>query len=239
MTDFPEAGFARIKFAAAMAIGLALALSALPVSAEILVLEGGGFLKISEFEVIGSRVRVSLTSGGTLYLSLTRVERIVEDELEPIVELVEPGKGGSFRLEHRLEDTAPDVPFGDLMLQAAARHGLNPQLIAAMARVESSFRSQVVSPKGARGLMQVMPATGIRFGAKPSALFDPETNIETGVRYIAWLKDRFSGSLDLILAAYNAGEATVDRYQGVPPYRETRDYIERIRSYLEIDPEPS
>ena len=174
-----------------------------------------------------------------LVLPITRVERIVEDEIEAKTEDVEPRLWVEFSLAYRADDIAPEVPYADLIMQAGERHDVNPRLIAAMARAESTFRSQVVSPKGARGVMQVMPATGVRFGAQPSDLFDPATNIETGVRYIAWLRDRFGGSLDLILAAYNAGEATVERYGGVPPYRETRNYIERIRRYLEDEDQSS
>lgn len=205
---------------------------ATPASAEIVVLVGGGFLKVSDFRVEGSRVTVTFASGGELRLPLARVERIVADEIvdEPEVDREQPGT--SFRLEHLAQDPAPAVPFGEHMRAVAERMDLNPALLAAMARAESAFDSEAVSPKGARGLMQVMPATGRRFGAEPAQLFDPQVNLDAAGRYLAWLRERFADDLDLILAAYNAGEATVDRYEGVPPYRETREYIRRVRSYL-------
>jgi soluble lytic murein transglycosylase-like protein len=83
--------------------------------------------------------------------------------------------------------------------------------------------------------MQLMPATARRLGYPADDLLDPEINLEAGVRYVAELAARYTNDLALILAAYNAGEATVDRYHGVPPYRETRDYIRRIYSYLGVE----
>lgn len=218
------------------AIAMALLLVASPslASAEIVVLTGGGFLKASASEVTDQRVRITLASGGEVHLPLSRVERIVADEIvdEP---LPEPGESSAFRLDHTPEDRAPDVPYGAEMLSAALRFGLNPELLAAMARAESAFDPGAVSPKGARGLMQVMPATGRRFGAQPAELFNPSANLGAAARYLAWLRRRFADDLDLILAAYNAGEATVEHYGGVPPYRETRGYILRVRSYLSGD----
>jgi soluble lytic murein transglycosylase-like protein len=101
-----------------------------------------------------------------------------------------------------------------------------------VARAESSFDARALSSKGACGLLQLMPATGQRFGLKRSELFDPKKNLEAGSRYLRWLLDRFSGDLRLALAAYNAGEHAVDRHKGVPPYRETRTYLSRIYASL-------
>lgn len=204
-----------------------------PALAEIVVLAGGGFLKASAYEVLGERVRLTLASGGELRLPLSRVERIVEDEIVRAPESLDVVAGEDFRLDHDPADPAPTVPYGDQMLAAAEGAGLNPALLAAMARAESAFDADAVSHKGARGLMQVMPATGRRFGADPAALFEPQVNLRAAARYLDWLRDRFEDDLDLILAAYNAGEATVDRYHGVPPYRETREYVRRVRSYLQ------
>ena len=202
-----------------------------PLSAEIVVLSGGGFLKATGYEVRDSRVTVALPGGGVVRLPLTRVERIVADEI--VLDPVELG-GGSMevRLHHDPDDPAPDVPYGEQMLAVAADADINPELLAAMARAESAFDARALSRKGARGLMQIMPATGRRFGAEPEALFDPEVSLRTAARYLSWLRGRFEDDLDLILAAYNSGEATVDRYGGVPPYRETREYISRVRRYL-------
>jgi soluble lytic murein transglycosylase-like protein len=100
---------------------------------------------------------------------------------------------------------------------------------------ESAYDARALSVKGARGLMQLMPATARRFGVTDERIHDPEVNVEAGTRYLAWLLDHFDGDLALALAAYNAGEGTVDRYQGVPPYRETRGYVQRIFHALGLD----
>jgi soluble lytic murein transglycosylase-like protein len=122
--------------------------------------------------------------------------------------------------------------YASLIEAAAIRHGLSPLLIAAVTRVESDFDPLDVSDKGARGLMQVMPETGARFGITADRLFDPAPNIAAGTAYLAWLLNRYRGDLDLALAGYNAGEGAVDQYGGIPPYRETRDYVKRVRAVL-------
>lgn len=120
-----------------------------------------------------------------------------------------------------------------LIRQAASRHSVPVALIEAIVRVESDFDTHCLSSKGARGLMQVMPETGARFGvANPEQLFHPAHNIAAGTAYLAWLLDRYDGDLDLTLAAYNAGEGAVKNYGGIPPYRETREYVRRVRRVL-------
>lgn len=131
------------------------------------------------------------------------------------------------------------VPYGDLIDRAAALHGIDAALIVAMVRVESSFDPRAVSHKGARGLMQVMPATAQRFGVDGEDLFDPDINLEVGLRYLSWLRDRFDGDTQRMLAAYNAGEAAVDTYDGVPPYDETRAYVQRIYGLMGWADSPS
>jgi soluble lytic murein transglycosylase-like protein len=120
----------------------------------------------------------------------------------------------------------------DVIHEAALSHSLPPSLVEAVARVESGLNPKALSPKGARGLMQVMPATGRRFGIKSDRLFEPEHNLAAGAAYLAWLMDRYDDNLDLALAAYNAGEGAVDDYGGIPPYRETQDYVRRVKAAL-------
>jgi soluble lytic murein transglycosylase-like protein len=119
-----------------------------------------------------------------------------------------------------------------LIRDAAMRRALDPELVEAIARVESDFNPYEVSHKGALGLMQVIPATGKRFGVERERLFDPQDNLAAGTAYLAWLLDRYHGDLDLALAAYNAGEGAVDRHRGIPPYRETQQYVKRVRAAL-------
>jgi rhodanese-related sulfurtransferase len=117
---------------------------------------------------------------------------------------------------------------GDTVRVLAPRYDLDPELVLAVIETESGFNAQARSPKGAQGLMQLMPDTAARFGVDDA--FDPMQNLAGGMAYLRWLLDYFGGELRLALAGYNAGERAVDRYRGVPPYAETRDYVRRITS---------
>ncbi len=119
-----------------------------------------------------------------------------------------------------------------MIYEASRRHALNPQVVAALIHTESAGNPRAVSRKGARGLMQLMPATAERFGAHVEKLNDPKENLEAGIRYLSWLIEQFPNDLSKVLAAYNAGENAVWRYGGIPPYRETRDYVKRIYTTL-------
>jgi soluble lytic murein transglycosylase-like protein len=131
----------------------------------------------------------------------------------------------------------PEAPFGDLIYSMAGQYAVNPYLVAALIQVESAFNPRAVSRKGARGLMQLLPETARRFGlSKRRDLFDPAKNMEAGIRYLRWLSDRFSGDAARVLAAYNAGEGAVDRFGGVPPFQETRNYVTRIFGLLGLVP---
>jgi peptidoglycan DL-endopeptidase CwlO len=121
------------------------------------------------------------------------------------------------------------VPYADLFTAAGARHGVDPALLAGVAKVESGFDSAAVSPAGATGLMQFMPATAAGLGVDAS---DPASAVDGAARYLRQLTDRF-GSTDLALAAYNAGPGTVSRYGGVPPYAETQSYVRKVTSAAE------
>jgi soluble lytic murein transglycosylase-like protein len=120
--------------------------------------------------------------------------------------------------------------YRPMIRDAAMRRSLSPELVEAIARVESDFNPYEVSEKGALGLLQVMPETGARFGVARERLFDPQANLAAGTAYLAWLRDRYHGELDLILAAYNAGEGAVDEHHGIPPFRETQQYVKRVRA---------
>jgi soluble lytic murein transglycosylase-like protein len=111
--------------------------------------------------------------------------------------------------------------------EAASRHGLDPCLIFSVMRAESAFNRMAISPKGASGLMQLMPATATRFGVKN--IFDPRENVFGGAKYLRWLLDRFSGDVRLALAGYNAGEGAVEFYgYRIPPFLETQNYVRTI-----------
>jgi soluble lytic murein transglycosylase-like protein len=207
--------------------------SSVPAGAELAILSTGDFIKVKAFEVQGERMRLELARGGVLTLPLDIIERVVDDEIplepEPVPE---PPAEATFHFAFHPEAAVPATPFGDLIFQTAQRFDLNPTLVAAVIRAESAFDPRAVSIKGARGLMQLMPATAQRFGVQHDELFDPARNLEAGMRYLEWLLRRFDGDLPRALAAYNAGEGAVDRYDGVPPYRETRRYLKRIYTHL-------
>jgi transglycosylase-like protein with SLT domain len=208
-----------------------------PARAELVVLTDGRFLKVKSYEVGEEQARLDLFYGGSLTLPIERVERIVDDEVipepEPVeavaeVELVPP----AIPLRFEESQAVPEGPYGALIYETARKHQVNPQLVAALIRQESAGNVRAVSHKGARGLMQLMPATARRFGVRKEQLFDPQHNLEAGVRYLSWLVDQFPNDLAKVLAAYNAGEGAVTRYDGIPPYRETRDYVRRIFTNL-------
>lgn len=182
-------------------------------------------------------------------IPLDVVERIVDDEYERLPDPPELAPDAAIAakqlaLEKRSVRTfsekpasspglsPPSVvpfspPFLSQILEAAKRHRIDPAFIAAVIKVESNSHPHAVSRKGARGLMQLMPATARRLGVKSP--FDPRDNIRGGAAYLAELAVRFGErNADLILAAYNAGEHAVEEYGGVPPYRETRDYVRRV-----------
>lgn len=125
-----------------------------------------------------------------------------------------------------------DLPFGNAMSVAAERHDIDSLLVAAVVEAESRFMPAAVSPRGAVGLMQVQPATASMYGVQN--LSDPHANLDVGSRYLRQLLRDYDGNLELALAAYNAGPATVERYGGVPPFRETREYVKKVmRRYEE------
>lgn len=117
-------------------------------------------------------------------------------------------------------------PYQRLIEKVATEHAIEPGLFAALVEVESARRADAVSAKGARGLGQLMPGTAKRYGVVDP--HDPEDNLHGSARYLRFLLERYGGDRHLALAAYNAGEGAVDRFGGIPPYRETRDYVRRI-----------
>jgi hypothetical protein len=131
----------------------------------------------------------------------------------------------------RKEFFANAVPFGDLIHTKAQKYDVDPALVAAVVETESRFRTNARSEVGARGLMQLMPKTGRWMGA--TNLYNAEQNVDAGAKYLRYLNQRFDGNLTKTIAAYNAGEGNVRRYNGVPPFRETRSYVKRVMTRYE------
>jgi soluble lytic murein transglycosylase-like protein len=209
-----------------------------PARAELVILTDGNVLKVKAYEAQGDEARLAMPFGGRMTLPIGRIERVVDDEVAP-----EPDPPPAAATAAAVEappiplrfsegQPVPDGPYGSIIYAASRRHQVNPQVVAALIRAESAGNPRARSYKGARGLMQLMPATAERFGIAKARLYDPAQNLEAGVSYLSWLLDQFPNDLGKVLAAYNAGEQTVVKYQGIPPYRETRDYVRRIFTTL-------
>ncbi|MFQ6069701.1 MAG: lytic transglycosylase domain-containing protein [Candidatus Aminicenantales bacterium] len=117
-----------------------------------------------------------------------------------------------------------------LIQSIARRHGIPPSLVESIILVESNFNHLAISPKGAQGLMQLMPATARKYGVKD--IFDPVENIEGGVKYLKELIKTYKSHTNLVLAAYNAGKEAVEKYNGIPPFKETVNFIRKVRKYF-------
>jgi soluble lytic murein transglycosylase-like protein len=177
--------------------------------ADIAVLTNGQTFKVTAHRVGEGFVYLSLKDGGEIGVPVESLRGLVPDEV--IDEVASAPAGGDLR---------------ELATAAALRHGLEPSLVLAVVSVESAFRPEAVSPKGALGLMQLMPATAASLGVKDA--FDPAENLDGGARHLGSLLTLYGGDLQRALAAYNAGSGAVGRYRGVPPYRETRAYVKKV-----------
>ena len=154
-----------------------------------------------------------------IFIEHSRIERIEREDLESAAESKSSTKERGW--------TTGSAKIDSLIKQNGAKHGVDPYLIFCVMEQESHFSTRAVSPKGARGLMQLMPGTGARFGVRNP--FSPGENIAAGTRYLKQLLNQFNGRVDLVLASYNAGEGAVVKFgHKVPPYRETREYVRRI-----------
>lgn len=206
-------------------------------SASIALFADGRNMKIDGYSVEADTIHLTLASGGTMSLPLTRIERIVDDEVAT-PEVVDEAKkivaeGVLPQRSWRYSDEVRPLfksKYDDIIVAAARKFDVDAALVSAVIKAESDYDPRVVSHKGARGLMQLMPSTAKRFGVANS--FDPAENIHGGTRYLRWLLKTFDGHADLAVAAYNAGEGNVWKYDGVPPFRETVNYVNRIARHL-------
>ncbi|MBI3761204.1 MAG: lytic transglycosylase domain-containing protein [Chloroflexi bacterium] len=151
--------------------------------------------------------------------------QLIEKLLERLPAATRSGAGSA------TPGSAAPGDFDSIIQKAAARYGVDARLVRAVVRAESNFNPDAVSGAGAQGLMQLMPGTAAGLGV--SDPFDPQQNVDGGVRLLRNLLDRYHGSVPLALAAYNAGPGAVDRYGGIPPYRETQAYVPRVLSLMQ------
>jgi Transglycosylase SLT domain len=206
---------------------IALLVMEVSASAEIVFLSSGRTLSVKTHKVDGDHIVLTLRSGGEVTCDKTLIEKIEPDEV-PYIDPDAPAKPTGPD-DTTADEFLPDgTPYGEIIASVSEAQGVNPLLVRALIQVESKFRPTARSRKGAMGLMQLMPSTAREYNVRNP--FEPKANIEAGIKHLKSLIDRFGSSLELGLAAYNAGPGAVEKFNGVPPYRETRDYVRRILS---------
>ena len=188
-----------------LTIASLLVLGAISARADYAVLGNGFRLRVERQENQGSRVRLFIAGGGYVELEASQVESYEKDDAP---------------------EAPPATESEDPVTTAGYRQGLDPVLLKSIIAEESNFNPRAVSPKGAMGLMQLMPGTAEWLGVKD--FFSAAENVQGGALYLRTLLERYRGDLVKALAAYNAGPATVDRYGGIPPYAETQNYVRRV-----------
>lgn len=211
-----------------------LTLAAIPASASIALFTDGRAMKVEGYKVVDELTIELKMKSGSVTMPLARIDRIVDDEVVPAAVVEEVKKivehEGIFpKRSWRYDDARGPIfksKFDRVIVEAAKKFDVDAALISAVIKAESDFNPHELSNKGACGLMQLMPSTAGRFGVTNS--YDPVANIYGGVRYLRWLLQAFDGNADLAVAAYNAGEGNIWKYNGVPPFRETINYINRI-----------
>jgi hypothetical protein len=203
-----------------IAAGVLVGAFASTASAEIVYLTSGRTLSVKAHRDEGQAVILTLRAGGEVSCDKGLIVKIEPDEVPhpdpaPAQDPADP----------RDPSILQTTPYGEIISALSEAHGVDPLLVRALIQVESNYQPRARSSKGAMGLMQIMPATAREYRVRNP--YDPRTNIEVGVKRLKDLLDKW-GAVDLALAAYNAGEGAVQKFQGIPPYRDTRSYVSRI-----------
>jgi hypothetical protein len=204
--------------------------------ADIVVFKNGRTMSAREVRFSGEMATLALRSGGEMTFPAHIIDRVDPDEV-PYPDVIrpgsvsrEPGAGNAENAPKQVtaslvsEEALNTRPFADLISSVAAAHDVDLRLVHAVIEQESNYEPRARSQKGARGLMQLMPATARQYGVRNS--YDPKSNLEAGVRHLKNLLSRLD--LPEALAAYNAGEGTIQRYGGLPPFPETQTYVRNI-----------
>jgi soluble lytic murein transglycosylase-like protein len=209
-------------------------------SAELVFLKTGRSMSVKAVRYDGDQAVMTLRMGGEVTFDKAAIDRVEPDEVEypeptpepdptALASAASPAAAGRLGARTAVTETPlpqPVIPaqFNGLVNELAKRHGVDARLVHAVITVESAYQTKARSPKGAKGLMQLMPDTARQYGVRNA--YNAAANLEAGIKHLKSLLDRFE--LALALAAYNAGEATVRRFNGIPPYRETRDYVAKV-----------
>jgi hypothetical protein len=226
-------------FPAALVAGVLGA--AAPARAELVVFSSGRVMSVAGVRFEGDQATLRLRGGGELTCDRALVARVDPDE----VPWIDPATAAAPALEGVAAGAARTVPafepadipaeYRALVTRLAATHGVDARLVHAVIAVESAYQPRARSRKGARGLMQLMPATARQYGVRNA--YHAPANVEAGIRHLKTLLDRFAPRE--AIAAYNAGEAAVRRFGGVPPFPETRAYVERVLALAGLDASPA
>src|ERR1700726_5312153 len=217
-----------------LGVFVTLAMAALPCFAgEVAVLRNGFSIRHERREVVGDLTRLYVSADGANFIDVPTADIEHYEDAPPELPTAASDTGlsasGAKRVSSPFPRSTPNVPtvnLNEVVNSASGRYRLDPDLVNSVIKAESGFNARAVSPKGAQGLMQLMPRTASTLGV-PNA-FDPQANVEGGTKYLRELLERYNFDLVKALAAYNAGPQRVEQFNGVPPYYETRAYVARI-----------
>jgi len=215
------------------ALTLVLVGTAAPASAEIVFLTSGKTLSVKAHRIDGESIILTLRGGGEVTCDKSLIEKILPDEVphpEPKAEAPRDTAAATEQATAVDPSVLEKTPYGEIIASMSEAHGVNPLLVRALIQVESNYRPKARSHKGAMGLMQLMPSTAREYKVRNP--YDPKANIAAGVKHLAKLIEVHG--VELALAAYNAGEGAVKKFNGIPPYRETRNYVSKILSLAGI-----
>jgi soluble lytic murein transglycosylase-like protein len=205
---------------------IALAI-ATPASAELIFFSEQRSMSVASHRFEGDRIIVSLRGGGEMSFDRALISKIAPDEVPYAQDATAETKEAVLPVAAS-RGLAGATAYDPIIASAAAKHAVDARIVKAVIQVESAFQPRARSPKGAMGLMQLMPQTARQYKARNP--YDPATNIDAGTEYLKRLLDEFE--LPLALAAYNAGEGAVRRFGGIPPYAETQAYVTRVLGLL-------
>jgi hypothetical protein len=218
-----------VKAAALFCAVIVVLLARPATAAELAILRNGFSIRHEHRLAMGTTTRLYLAADDSSFTDVPTAEitGYEKDMLLPLPTPAETHAAMAARSETaKFESVRSEPALNEVVNSASAAYHLDPDLVNSVIHAESGFNARAVSPKGARGLMQLMPATASQLGVNDA--FDPQTNVEGGSRYLRELLERYNFDLVKALAAYNAGPLRVEQYQGVPPFRETRAYVARI-----------
>jgi hypothetical protein len=212
-------------------------ISASAFCSELAILRNGFSIRHERREVRGTVTRLYTGAGNASYVDVAtdQIARFEKDETPAVPTAIAPVPPGlpsvapasaSLGNPSKPLKIAQPVNLDQVVKNASGKHQIDPDFINSVIRAESGFNTRAVSPKGAQGLMQLMPGTASNLGV--SDAFDPSANVDGGARYLRWLLEKYNYDVPKALAAYNAGPHRVEQYHGVPPYLETRAYVARI-----------